>query len=228
MNDQEKYKKPDDALSVLNKFEIKGVLREISENIHANLSDGQKRFEQLEAEFNKTFSEEASLKGAAEVLIWAMLDVPLALFFLGQNSAVFVELHGFLERYALRDLPSHLAKDKKSAEIISSLIERRTLGELSDVLTNIELWDDKDVMFARKLANVRNGIVHKNAALISKHLGDGRDIHISDIEKLVNKTDCVPFIIGTIELLLNLSGAIDRAKKMEAVTSIYWDRDGHR
>ena len=215
MDDQEKQK-TDDDLSGINEFQIESVLREISENIHTNLSDGQKRFERLEAEFNRKFSEEAFLKSAAEDLIWALLDVPLTLFFLGQNSAVFVELHGFLERYALRDLPSHLAKDKKSAGIISSLIERRTLGELSDILINIEIWDDKDAMFARKLGNVRNGIVHKNAALISKHLGDGRDIHISDIERLVNKTDCVPFIIGAIELLLKLSGAFDRVKKMEA------------
>ena len=106
MDDQEKQK-TDDVLSVPNKSKIESVLREISENIHASSSDGQKRFERLEVEFNRKFSEEASLRVVAETLTWAMLDVPLALFFLGQNSAVFVELHGFLERYVLRDLPGN-------------------------------------------------------------------------------------------------------------------------
>jgi len=219
MNNQEKQQ-ADEALSVLNSVKIENVLKEIAENIHNNLPEGQKRFKRLVTEFNKRFSEETFLRGAAEALIWAMLDIPLALFFTCQNSAMFVELHGFLERYVLRDLPSHLGKDKRSAEIISSLIERKTLSELSSILLEIKIWDVEDVRFASKLTNIRNGIVHKNAKLISKHLSDGRDIHISDIERLVYKADCAPFIIGTIGLLLKLSGVVDRAGDVDANTAI--------
>jgi hypothetical protein len=219
MADQEKQKL-DKVSSTLAKFKIENVLSEVSDYIQNNLPTGKKRFQRLESEFKKKFPENTALRGAAEALTWAMLSTPLALFFLGQNSAVFVELHGFLERYVLRDLPHALAKDKQAAGIISSLIERRTLSELSEILLELKIWNDEDVRFARKLANVRNGIVHKNAKLISKHLSDGRDIHLIDIENLVYKADVVPYIIGTIELLVKLSGAVARAEAMEAKPAI--------
>jgi hypothetical protein len=201
-----------DALATFNKFKIENILGDIAEDIHNTLPNGQKRFAKFEVEFKKRFPGGTAVGAAAEVLTWGLLDVPLALYFLGQSSAVFVELHGFLERFVLRDLPFSLAKDKQAAAIITSIIERKTRSELADILLKLRIWNGEDVRFAINLANIRNGIVHKNAKLVSKYLSAGKDVHISDIDSLTRKSDCVHFIIRTIELLVKLSSVVARTE----------------
>ncbi len=187
---------------------IENVLKIISEQIKKNIPHGDKRFRLFNQEFNKKFQKGSAQRGAAEALTWGILNVPLNLFFLGQNAAVLIELHGFLERFVLIEVPKLLGKDDLSRSLIDDLIRRKTLNELWDVLVVLKRWDEEDIKYISKLANIRNGIAHKNAKLISRHLGDGRDLATSEIDKLLNKTDCIPYILRVIELLIKATGVI--------------------
>jgi len=53
---------------------------------------------------------------------------------------------------------------------------------------------------AKKLTKVRNGIAHKNAALLSKHLGSGKKLHILDADELVAAADCVPYLLDSTRI----------------------------
>jgi len=138
-----------------------------------------------------------------------LLDTALELYFIGNNSALFVELHGFLERFALNELPKRLAKNKIFKSVISELIGRKTLSDVSECFEKLNIWESEDLKFVKKLSNIKNGIVHKNVKLVSKHLGDGSATATYKIYEIVGKVDCSPYIIKTIKLLIKLSGVVE-------------------
>ena len=69
------------------------------------------------------------------------------------------------------------------------------------------------MQFVGKLANIRNGIAHKNPALLSKHLGNGQEMELAEAERLVQETDCVPYFLETIGLMVKLSLAWKAGRK---------------
>lgn len=191
-------------------FDIGNFLKSISVNIENSIGDGNKRFQTFESAFQKRFLEGSQIRATCEVLTWVMLDTPMELYYIGNSSAVFVELHGFLERMALIELSKRIAKDEMSKKIISKLTERKTLVEISDGFVELGIWNDEDIKFVKKLSNVRNGIVHKNIKLVSKYLSDGKSTYIGQIDEITKKVDCIPYILNTLELLVKLSGIIER------------------
>ena len=187
-------------------WDIGSILKSISTTIEKSIDNGNKKFKNFEAEFNKEFPKGSSIRGLSEIFIGALLLVStsLELYFIGNNSALFVELHGLLERIALNDLPERLAKDEISKSIISKIIERKSLTELSEFLVELDIWNDEDLRFTRKLSNIRNGIAHKNAELVSKHLGDGKATSVAQIDEITQKVDCIPYILKIIKLVVKL------------------------
>lgn len=194
---------------------IEDVLAELSSQIEQEIPKGTKRFERFAKQFNKRFGgDKGDYYGRAAALAFALLGAALQMYYIGHNASVFVELYGFVERFVLRDLAWYLARDRNSAQIIEGLIDRKTLPDLADALQQLDVWSADDVTFAKKLTKVRNGIAHKNAILLSKHLGSGKKLHILDTDELVADADCVPYLLHSIELLAKLCQASDMYKKV--------------
>jgi hypothetical protein len=128
----------------------------------------------------------------------------LTFLLLGHYSAAIVELHGWLERYALEELPNRLGRDPLAREVIADLIKRRTLAELIEPLIRLGLWNADDKSFVSRLKTLRDGIVHKNFALLSKHLADGKWRPPNDLTDRINEQDCIGFFLTTIQLLMKL------------------------
>lgn len=218
------YKK---ALEVASseKIRIKNILNGISSKIEGNLNSGKTRFRKLEEAFEKESPKGTALRQASEELIYTLMENVFTLYFIGNNSAVFIELYGFLERFSITELPKLLAVNTGAANIIEELVKRKTLPEISELFLKMSLWNEEDDKFIKKLSNIRNGIAHKNAQLITKHLGCGKKIAIGSIDEITNKADCVPFILRTIKLLVTITGVIFQRKiidpRFEARLNIY-------
>lgn len=193
---------------------IEDVLSELSSQIEQEIPKGTKRFARFAKQFNKRFGGDKGDYGCAAALSFALLGAALQMYYFGHNASVFVEIQGFVEHFVLHDLPRHLARDRNSAQIVADLIARKTLPELADALQQLDVWSADDVTFAKKLTKVRNGISHKNAILLSKHLGSGKKLHILDTDELVADADCVPYLLHSIELLAKLCQASDMYKKV--------------
>lgn len=192
---------------------IEDVLAELSSQIEQEIPKGTKRFARFAKQFNNRFCGDPGDYGCAAALAFSLLGAALQMYYVGHNASVFVELQGFVERFVLRDLPQHLARDRNSAQIIADMIDRKTLPELAHALQQLDVWSADDVTFAKKLTKVRNGIAHKNARLLSKPLGSGKNIHILDAAELVANADCVPYLLNSIELLAKLCKASGAYKK---------------
>lgn len=71
------------------------------------------------------------------------------------------------------------------------------------------LWNDDDVKFALDLTNLRNGIAHKNAELVSRSKlvgSNGQNRHPESIHSLMSMVDCSGYIVRTLELIIKASG----------------------
>ena len=71
------------------------------------------------------------------------------------------------------------------------------------------MWNEEDVKFALDLTNLRNGIAHKNAELVSLSKlvkSNGQNIHPESIHTIMSKVDCAEYIVRTMELIIKASG----------------------
>lgn len=229
--------------------DIATLLNQIALHIEAQIPEGRTRFIDFEKQFNEYFVHDAQderanpdkaalsvefKRGVAYLSIHVFFGVPLLLFFVGQNSAALVELHGMLERQVLQTVPVLLSRNKLGAKIIGTITERRNLAEWGDVLRKLDVWTEDDVRFIRKLATIRNGIVHKNAKLISKHLNGGKPLEMYQIDFILDQMDCIPFFLRVLDLqaklvysLSHVSWPTESSDKSEpsrgAWTSSYWE-----
>lgn len=200
--------------AVLQSMDIENILREVGESVEGQIASASERFYKFQIAFDARFPAGSVDRTGAEALTWALLGSVLAMLYSGETIAVFVELHGLLELYASRDLAAVLVSDQKSRLVIKRLLGRKVLPELAEILEEIGAWNMKDVKFARKLSDIRNGVAHRNARLLSNRLAEGRDLHHLDAMVLAAKVDCIPFIVRTIEMMLKLS-RFRRSKRSE-------------
>jgi hypothetical protein len=175
----------------------------VPSHIERDLPKIRKRFKRFEDTFDKIFPTGSSDRVRA-VSLADLMETPLTLHLLGHNSAAIVELHGWLERFALRELSKRLGKNKVAREIIFDLIRRKTLSEVTDTIIHLGLWDQNDKAFITRLKNIRDGIVHKNFELLSKHIGADKSYLSFEMDKLINKIDCVGYFITTMGLIMKL------------------------
>jgi hypothetical protein len=196
---------PKKAFAVLQVIEIENILREVAESVEGQIASGSERFQKFQIAFDARFPVGSEDRSRAQAYAWALLESALAMLYSGQTTAVFGELHGLLELYAARDLAAILASDPKSRLIIKRLLSRKVLPELAEILEEIGVWNTEDVKFARKLSDIRNGVAHRNATLLSNRLANGRDLHHLDAMVLAAKVDCIPFVVRTVEMMLKLS-----------------------
>lgn len=173
----------------------------IPEEVEANLPKIKERSDKFDKEFDEKFPRSSSDRNSAEGLLW-LIEAPHTLLLLGHNSAVIIELHGWLERFALTQLVKRIGKDEISREILKDLIKRKTLSEICDYFVTLGLWNKDDVSFIRKLKSLRDGIAHKNFDLLRKHLGDRKTT--SEMTELIDKIDCTSYVLKTMELIMKI------------------------
>ena len=136
-------------------------------------------------------------------------DTAYSLYLLNNNSALIIELQGILERYCLNALNDILPINDIAKSIISDAFDKKTLKDIACYFKDWSLWNDDDVKFALDLTNLRNGIAHKNAELVSRSKlvgSNGQNRHPESIHSLMSKVDCSGYIVRTLELIIKASG----------------------
>ena len=111
-------------------------------------------------------------------------------------------MQGLLERFCLNALIDLIPINEITKEIVNDGFGKKTLKDISPYFKILDTWNENDVKFALKLTQIRNGIAHKNGNMVSKYLGDGKQSHPESIHELTAKTDVIPFILSTMDLIL--------------------------
>lgn len=212
MQENNEHKKPPKEYIELleKKLYVKAVgienrLKEVQETIENSIVSGKKRFVELQKQLDKKFPPNTALRGAADGVTYFLFDSAFELYFIGNNSALFIELQGLLERFCINKACEFLAVDDIAKSILQDSFSKKTLNDIAEYFQTISLWTTDEVKFARKLTNIRNGIAHKNVELVSKHLGNGQNKLMTSIDEITKKTDAIPFVIQTIELIVKVA-----------------------
>lgn len=214
MDDKDEHTKPPKEYIELleKKLYIKPVgienrLNEVQDTIEKSIDPGKKRFIALLKQLDKKFPPNTALRGSADGITYFLFDSAFELYFIGNNSALFIELQGLLERFCINKACDFLAVDDIAKSILQDSFSKKTLNDIAEYFQTISLWTSDEVKFARKLTQIRNGIAHKNGELVSKHLGDGQKKLMTSIDETTKKADAIPYIIQTIELLVKIADA---------------------
>jgi len=186
---------------------IENRLKDVQDIIEKSIEPGKKRFQKLEKELDKVFPPKSVKRGSADGITYFLFDSAFELYFIGNNSALFIELQGLLERFCINKASDFLAVDDIAMEIIKDSFSKKTLNDIAEYFKTISLWTEDEVKFARKLTQIRNGIAHKNAELVSKHIGDGKKTLFTSIDEMTKKVDAIPYIVTTIELIIKIADA---------------------
>lgn len=187
---------------------IEKRLAEVQDTIVKSIEPGKKRFVKLLKELDKSFPPNSVKRGSADGITYFLLDSAFELYFIGNNSALFIELQGIIERFCLNKACDFIAVDDIAKKILEDSFSKKTLNDVAEYFKTISLWSEEDVKFAKKITNIRNGIAHKNAELVSKHLGDGKKSLLTSIDDITKSVDAVPYIIHTIELLIKIADGL--------------------
>jgi hypothetical protein len=194
-------------LTVNGTISIKKTVDEISSDLLVSLPKAKRRLNRFVIAFNKRFRVSSPFeRGTAEAITWALMGAPLALFALGFNGSVVVELYSILERFSIRETIRHTTIPAKRP-LVTRIFEHSTLQDFAPLLVELGYFEKKDLKFVEKLSKLRNGVAHKNPRIISNVVVDGREIPFLDIDTIMNKFDSLPLILETISLLSKMAKA---------------------
>jgi hypothetical protein len=183
---------------------LKNKLAEITQKIETSIEPGKKRFEKLEKQIDNQFGIDTPKRGALDGLCYFLMDSAFELYFIGNNSALFIELQGILERFCINRSADFIAVNDDAKSLLLDSFSKKTLNDIAEYFKTISFWNEEDIKFAKKLTHIRNGIAHKNVSLVSKHLSDGKQTIFYSIDDITKKVDTIPFIIHTMELILKV------------------------
>lgn len=186
---------------------IENRLAFLERKIEKSINSGKKRFEKLLKEIDEKYPPKSVQRGSFDGITAIVFDTAFELYFIGNNSALFVELQGLIERFCFNALADLLPVNDVAKEIVIDSYEKKTLRDFAPYFKTLGLWNDSEVKFALKLTTIRNGIAHKNGQLVSKHLFDGKQSHPESIHEITSKVDCIPYILSSIELIVKASQA---------------------
>src|SRR5690606_40359244 len=80
---------------------IEKRLAEVQDTIVKSIEPGKKRFVKLLKELDKSFPPNSVKRGSADGITYFLLDSAFELYFIGNNSALFIVLQGIIERFCL-------------------------------------------------------------------------------------------------------------------------------
>ena len=187
------------------KMGVDSLIDEVTNEISNANKKGHKRFIKLKNAINEKYPNDASIRGAVDGLTYTIFKNAFELYYIGNNSALFIELQGLLERFAVDKMCEFIAVNKDALIILKDAFSKKTLIEVAEYFKKINLWNDDDITFAKNISQIRNGIAHKNAKLVSKKLGNGREESMSSIKDNTDRADIIPFIIHTIDMTIKIS-----------------------
>lgn len=104
----------------------------ISSDIEKRIKQGKTRFKKLKGAIDKQFPDGTNQRGAADGIIAFSIENAIESFFIGNNSAVIIEIHSSLERACLDEITRFLSISQEAEEILKLAFNRKTLGDLSD------------------------------------------------------------------------------------------------
>lgn len=187
-----------------NLLSIETIILELEESIKKNELTFSNNLENFLTAFNDKYPKKNNTKGRAEAITWALMNVPLFLYAFNLNGAAIIELHSILERYTMRELIGKLNVPTKQNNFVK-LFERHTLPDFALILSDLEILDEEDIKFIKKLNRLRNGVAHKNPKPIYDMINSGKPFHMLDIDDNLANFDIQPFIIHTIDVLVKMS-----------------------
>jgi hypothetical protein len=188
-------------------FSFEESINWVSSFLDQSLSQTESRLKELVKLLNQGFpiADEHSLKERllAATIVKLDIDNAILLYAVGRTGAAIVDLYGVLESRAKEKLAA-LVFRTEMYEFGLEILKRDTLRGFSTLLQRFGLLRKDDVKFAERITNVRNGLAHKNASIVSKALFSGKTVEISEIDSLMLDIDISPYVIGTIKYLIRL------------------------
>lgn len=168
----------------------------------------ESRIERCIIEFEARYSDGRDTRTLQAILYGiGMLGDVLPLYLLGRNSTVYGEVYSWLERTTIECFPRVITRVERRMEVLARFIERRTLGDFCKPLVELRVWGEDDARFIRKLTQIRNGIAHRNADLISRHVNSGNPLTLAGIAPLVDETDAADAIVRALSPLTKVQSS---------------------
>lgn len=153
---------------------------------------------------NILFPTNHSFRVTATMLADTYFNRAIELAIVGQLPSSFVEMHSLVEVAATRFFCKNM-KIKINQQIIGRLLDRKTLKDMCPYYVQLGIWTDQDGTFAKRLANIRNGIAHRNLEHLAKHVGTTNSYSFDDYEKLnFRETECFESLAKSIDLCIKL------------------------
>ena len=181
---------------------VEDRLFELQNKLQKELKKGDKRYNKLTTEIDKKFPPKTAKRGYFDGIASIVFDTAFELYFIGNNSALIIELQGLLERFCLNAIIDLIPINELTKEIVNDGFEKKTLKDIAPYFKMLKVWEEADVKFALKLNQIRNGIAHKNGKIVSKYLNDGKQNHPESIHEITAKVDVIPYILSTMELII--------------------------
>lgn len=181
----------------------------ISGNVEKELKKKDARITKLVEAIDSKFKKNTPERGLYEGFASMSLDTAYALYLQGNNAALVVELQGLLERFCINALKDILPIDDIAKRIVTEMLEKRTLKDVAPYMEKLGRWNGDECKFALNLTDLRNGIAHKNAEIVSRSSlvkANGQDRHYESIHSMMKKVDGSDFIVRTMDLIIKCSG----------------------
>jgi hypothetical protein len=176
----------------------------VTSSVERELPEIQRRADALRQAFDARIPP-ASSDRMRMVALAEVLGTPVFLYVLGHPGPAIIELHSWLERFVLLQIPKRLGRNSAARDEISLLIARKTLGECAEIVNRMGIWTDSDVAFVRRLKKLRDGFSHRNFELLAKALGVTELHSYSDMDSHLARVDCVELILDTMDLIQKLT-----------------------
>lgn len=204
-----------EAEKLLNEKVVKRPLRTkerlyaITDSINEALLDKEERIAKLLRRIDELYPDDSTQRGLFDGISSMSMDTAYALYLQNNNSALIVELQGLLERFCINALTDILPIDDTAQSIIAEMLDKKTLKDVASYFETYQIWSHDDVEFAKDITNLRNGIAHKNAEIVSRSKlvnSDGQSRHYESIHIMMSKVDCSEYIVRTISLMIKATG----------------------
>ena len=93
-------------------------LIELRQKLEKELNKGDKRYQKLIKEIDKNYPPKSAKRGYFDGISLIVFDTAFELYFIGNNSALFIELQGLLERFCLNALIDLIPINEITKEIV--------------------------------------------------------------------------------------------------------------
>lgn len=180
--------------------EVRKDIAQISKGSEDKLTRFANQFEKMLSRSN--YEIEAYYYGDIFTkVVFPLVKSPLTLYALNKDGQAITDLVGNLERYIIIRLEGLFRFSVGRQRLIKRILARKSLGDLSDYLRDLEIWDKEDLKKVGQIVKVRNSSAHKKVHITSK--GNSRmDIQLLGIN--ISETDIVPLFIDAIVIIVKL------------------------